>query len=152
MYSEYNIKEKKLAYATLTEEEHTKLREKTLSEVKVTSVCLGASVGCHLAEWSGGRTGRSHFCDSSGLDVSYYILKSDVKTNELVRATIAGKCNHTHLDIARRNIDGKTKKEREKDNRAAFRELRELILLVGNRFEQFYTAWRISLKPRDKKS
>jgi hypothetical protein len=151
MYSEYNIKKKKLAYATLTEEEHLKLRDKTLSDIKVTSVCLGASVGCHLAEWSGGKTGRSHFCDGNGIETSYYVLYSDVKTDELVRATIAGKCNHSHLDVARRNIDGKTKKEREKDNRAAFRELRELILLVGNRFEQFYTAWRISLNPSDKK-
>ena len=150
MYNEYNIKEKKLAYATLTDDEHLKLRDKTLSDTKITPVCLGASVGCHLAEWSNGRTGRSHFCDTNGLDVSYYVLLSDVNTEELVRATIAGKCNHTQLDVARRNIDGKTKKERQKDMRAAFRELRELILLVGNQIEQFYTLWRISLQPNDK--
>ena len=150
MYNEYNIKEKKLAYATLTDDEHLKLRDKTLSDTKITPVCLGASVGCHLAEWSNGRTGRSHFCDTNGLDVSYYVLLSDVNTEELVRATIAGKCNHTQLDVARRNIDGKTKKERQKDMRAAFRELRELILLVGNQIEQFYTLWRISLQPSDK--
>ena len=150
MYNEYNIKERKLAYATLTDEEHLNLRDKTLSDIKITPVCLGASVGCHLAEWSSGRTGRSHFCDTNGLDVSYYVLLSDVNTDELVRATIAGKCNHTQLDVARRNIDGKTKKERQKDMRAAFRELRELILLVGNQIEQFYTLWRISLQPSDK--
>ena len=150
MYNEYNIKEKKLAYATLTDDEHLELRDKTLSDTKITPVCLGASVGCHLAEWSNGRTGRSHFCDTNGLDVSYYVLLSDVNTEELVRATIAGKCNHTQLDVARRNIDGKTKKERQKYMRAAFKELRELILLVGNQIEQFYTLWRISLQPSDK--
>ena len=150
MYNEYNIKEKKLAYATLTDDEHLKLRDETLSGIKITSVCLGASVGCHLAEWSGGRSGRSHFCDTNGLDVSYYVLLSDVNTDELVRATIAGKCNHTQLDVARRNIDGKTKKQRQIDMKTAFRELRELILLVGNQIEQFYTLWRISLQPNDK--
>ncbi len=150
MYNEYNIKEKRLQITALSEEEHARLREKTLSDVTVVPVCLGRTVGCHLASWSNGTTGRAHFCDGNGLDVDYYVLYSDSDTDELVRAHAAGKCNHTHLDIARRNIDGKNKRERTKDMKAAFRELKELILLVGNKIEQFYTIWRISMRPSDK--
>jgi len=150
MYNEYNIKEKRLQITTLTEEEHEKLRNLTLSAVKVTPVCMGAKVGCHLAEWPSGRTGKAHFCNGDGLDVDYYVLLSDNSNDELIRAHAVGKCNHTHLDIARRNIDGKNKRQRKKDMKAAFKDLRELILLVGNNLEQFYTAWRISLRPSDK--
>jgi hypothetical protein len=150
MYNEYNIKKKRLDFTTLNEAEHSKLRDETLSDVRVTSLCLGAAVGCHLAEWSSGRTGRAHFCDSNKLAIDYYSLLSDIDTDALVRATRAGKCSHTALDIARRNIDGKTKKERQKDMKTAIKELKQLILLVGNKFDHFYIAWRISLNPSDK--